>query len=103
MKWSFLIAIGFTAIMGVSTAHANPTMRQPAAAAKNTTISDVVKKVRNDEEGIVVLFTKNSGSYYLKNEVAGFDGFEKKLKESLNEKKTVNVTADSLLNILEVK
>lgn len=75
----------------------------PAAEAKGV-LSDTVKKVREDDDGVVVLFNKNAGSYYLRRDVTGFDGAKKKLQDSFNTKKPVGVTVDSSqLNILEVK
>lgn len=103
MKWAFLMAMTLVVTMGVGTSNAGAQVRKPTAAAQSSTISDVVKKMRADEEGIVILFTKNAGSYYLKNGVADFDSLRKKLEDSLNGKKTVSVKADSSLNILEVK
>ena len=75
-----------------------------AFAEDKSVISDIVKKVREDDEGVVVLFTKNSGSYYLRREVAEFSVSKKKLEDSLASKKPVSVTVEpSQLNILEVK
>lgn len=73
-------------------------------ASESKVISDVVKKVREDDEGVVVLFSANSGSYYLRREVSNFASFRKILEESLKSKKPVSVTVEpSQLNILEVK
>lgn len=75
-----------------------------AFAQDKSVISDIVKKVREDDEGVVILFTKNPGSYYLRREISEFDASKKKLEESLASKKPVSVTVDpSQLNILEVK
>jgi len=73
-------------------------------AAEQSSISDTVKKVREDDDGIVILFEKTAGSYYLRRDVAEFDACKKKLQDSLSSKKPVSVTVDSSqLNILEVK
>lgn len=75
-----------------------------AFAEDKSVISDIVKKVREDDEGVVILFTKNSGSYYLRREIAEFAVSKKKLEDSLASKKPVSVTVEpSQLNILEVK
>lgn len=73
------------------------------ASEERTEVSDVVKKIREDDEGIVVLFTKHQGSYYLRRTTEEFDAYRKKLDDSLKSKKPVSVTADQELNIVEVK
>lgn len=73
-------------------------------AEERNVVSDVVKKLREDDEGLVVLFNKASGSYYLRREMSDFAGGKKKLEESLASKKPVSVTVEpAQLNILEVK
>ncbi len=73
-------------------------------AADQSAISDTVKKVREDDDGIVILFEKTAGSYYLRRDVPDFDAYKKKLQDSLSSKKPVSVTVDATqLNILEVK
>lgn len=75
-----------------------------AFAESKTILSDTVKKVREDDEGVVVLFTKNSGSYYLRRDNVEFVVQKKKLEDSLSAKKPVSVTVEpTQLNILEVK
>lgn len=75
-----------------------------AFAQDKSVISDIVKKIREDDEGVVILFTKNTGSYYLRREIAEFAANKKKLEDSLASKKPVSVTVESSqLNILEVK
>ena len=77
--------------------------RGPAnAPGKN--ITDVVEKVRQDDEGITILFKKSQGSYYLRNTTIDFDKARGKLEKSLSSKKPVQVTVEpEELNILEVK
>lgn len=104
MKWTVPVAMILVAIMGTRIANADSKIvRQPAAAVQSSVISDTVKKIREDDEGLVVLFAKNTGSYYLKRNVVEYDRLRKKLEESMNGKKNVNVSADSSLHILEVK
>lgn len=77
--------------------------RQVASQGKSN-FTDTIKKIRDDDEGIVVLFEKNAGSYYLRRDVADFAGQKKKLEDAFKAKKPVSVTFDSEeLNILEVK
>lgn len=104
MKWTFPVAMILVAMLGIRIANADSkNTRQPAVAVQSSVILDTVKKIREDDEGLVILFAKNAGSYYLKRNVAEFDRLRKKLEESMNGKKIVNVSADSSLYILEVK
>lgn len=104
MKWFLIGVLLFANVMATSRpAEARPSSRQPSAEQRSV-ISDVVKKTREDDEGLVVLFVKNTGSYYLRRDVAQFEAYRKKLEESLSAKKPVSVTVEaSQLNILEVK
>ncbi len=73
-------------------------------ASESTTFTDTIKKIRDDDEGVVVLFNKTTGSYYLRRDVADFEGLKKKLDDAFTAKKPVSVTFDAAqLNILEVK
>lgn len=91
MKWLLLASLVLMGPLNVS-------------AEERTVVSDVVKKVREDDEGVVVLFVKTSGSYYLRRELEDFAASRKKLEDSLSSKKPVSVTVESTqLNILEVK
>ena len=106
MKYALVIAM--LALSMTTNSAAAKVMRGPASqtqvAPASGTLSDVVKKLRDDDEGVVVLFEKTKGSYYLKRDVATFDILRKNLEESLKSKKPVSVTFDpALLNILEVK
>ena len=101
MKW-VLASLFVMATVSMATAETARFHRQVAAAQSN--ITDTVKKIREDDEGIAILFQKNAGSYYLRRDVAEFDSAKKKLQDSLSSKKPVSVTLDSKqLNILEVK
>lgn len=91
MKWLLVVSLMLTSSLGFG-------------AGDRTVVSDVVKKIREDDDGVVVLFTKNPGSYYLRRELAEFPASRKKLEESLSAKKPVSVTVEpTQLNILEVK
>ncbi|WP_374075765.1 hypothetical protein [Bdellovibrio bacteriovorus] len=104
MKWILAAALIFTATMGMNSAEADSKSRKPANAEQRASVTDVVKKLREDDEGLVVLFAKTPGTHYLRRDVAEFDAYRKKLEESLNAKKPVSVTVEaSQLNILEVK
>lgn len=103
MRWAFTLVLIVSAVFLTNITNAENKNRKPAAASDKATISDVVVKMRDDDEGVVVLFSKNTGSYYLKLATANFDNLRKKLDQSLKEKKAITVTADSSLNILEVK
>lgn len=102
MKWILILAVLFSG-MGIYSVESLAKSRKPTAEARSV-ISDVVKKIREDDEGVVILFVKNAGSYYLRRDVAEFDSCKKKLEESLSAKKPVSVTVEpTQLNILEVK
>lgn len=106
MKWILVALMMGATTLGVGSA-AEAVLkktRTPASADQRSEVSDVVKKIREDDEGLVILFNKNAGSYYLRRDVAEFDVYRKKLEESLVGKKPVSVTYEpSQLNILEVK
>ncbi|MEN0058386.1 MAG: hypothetical protein AAGB31_06090 [Bdellovibrio sp.] len=91
--------------MGWSLAEAEaPKKSVPAAQSTTHTHQDVVKKMRDDEDGVVILFVGKKGSFYLRREEGNFTASYEKLRESFNGKKPVSVTFDSVqLNILEVK
>ena len=73
-------------------------------AAGSSQFSDIVKKVREDDEGLVVLFNTNSGSFYLRRDLSAFMNLKSKLEASMKNKKPVSVTIEPVqLNILEVK
>lgn len=77
-----------------------------AAASVGTqpNFQDQVAKLRPDDEGVVVLFEKAKGSYYLPRDTGRFDNLRHILEESLKNKKPVSVTTDaSRLNIVDVK
>ncbi|KHD88705.1 MAG: hypothetical protein OM95_07855 [Bdellovibrio sp. ArHS] len=104
MKWILFAALLATTTVGVNPALARSASRQPANAEEHRSFEDNIKKIREDDEGIVVLFVKNPGSYYLRRDVENFDGLRKKLDEAFKAKKPVSVTFDAVqLNILEVK
>lgn len=103
MKWFLLAAIFAPAFVGWNVATAHPAIRVIASEEK-TTIQDTVKKIREDDEGMMVLFVKAQGSYYLRRSAPEFDSSYKKLQDSLKLKKPVSVTAEQgSLNIVEVK
>ncbi len=101
MKW-FLLAVLLAPVSFISfNATAKPLVR--VMANDNSPFNDTVKKVRADDEGLVVLFSKAIGSFYLRKDNANFDDYKKALEGSLANKKPLSVTVDSDLNILEVK
>lgn len=102
MKWLLVAAFLASAGLYAGTAEARVPVRI-IASEERTEVTDVVKKIREDDEGIVVLFTKHQGSYYLRRTTEEFDAYRKKLDDSLKSKKPVSVTADQELNIVEVK
>lgn len=101
MKWILIAALIMPVGFGALAAEAKPTVR--VIANDNAPIQDSVKKIREDDEGLVILFTKAIGSFYLRRTVEEFDAYRKVLETSLKDKKPVSVTVDSQLNILEVK
>lgn len=104
MKRALLLATTLITFAVVAADAASVPRKLASTEGQRTTVTDTVKKVREDDEGLVVLFQKNAGTYYLRRDVAEFDAIRKKLEASLNEKKPVSVTVESSqLNILEVK
>lgn len=109
MRPSIFIAAATLVIFGFGLAQAHSLASRrlastASAASAATTVSDVVKKLRPDDEGLVVLLEKNKGSYYLRRDVEAFDTYRKLLEEGLKSKKPVSVTFEpTQLNILEVK
>lgn len=78
--------------------------RMMASDSGTKSLEDTVKKLRDDDEGVVVLFVNTKGNYYLRRESNDFDADHEKLKASLNEKKPVSVIVETdSLNIVEVK
>lgn len=105
MKTFAVLVCALFSFFAVSASHAGPTQknRQVASQGKSK-FTDTIKKIRDDDEGVVILFNANSGSYYLRRDVADFEGLKKKLNEAFKANKPVSVTFDSAqLNILEVK
>lgn len=91
-------------IVSVNMAEAGSNIKSREVASGSSKFTDTIKKIRDDDEGVVVLFNSNSGSYYLRRDVADFELLKKKLDEALKSKKPVSVTFDAAqLNILEVK
>lgn len=106
MKILLLVLFGVVFVMGIKAAEAGIVTKKPrtVANAEKSTFTDTVKKIRDDDEGSVILFNSNAGSYYLRRDVADFEVLKKKLDEAFKNKKPVSVTFDSAqLNILEVK
>lgn len=105
---TLLVAIFLAAfaLISISPAQAGLSIKGKRATASEgqNSFTDTIKKLRDDDEGLVVLFSKNTGSYYLRRDVADFEGQKKKLEEAFKAKKPVSVTFDAdQLNILEVK
>ncbi len=108
MKLQFIFS---ALVLGFAFSHvseAKKEARQVAQEVSAATLKDTVKKLREDDEGIVVLFEKDKGSYYLRRDLAEFDACKKQLEVSLKSKApnrvSVTVSYDSAqLNILEVK
>lgn len=103
MKHFLMLAIFVSMSCSFNIANAKEASAKASAESRNS-VNDVVQKIREDDEGLVVLFAKASGSYYLRRDVAQFDVYRKKLEVSKQSKKPVSVTAEpTQLNILEVK
>ncbi|KYG66299.1 hypothetical protein AZI86_04380 [Bdellovibrio bacteriovorus] len=105
MKMVLFLICALFSFVGVNHAQAGLAVknRQVASQGKST-FTDTIKKIRDDDEGTVILFNANAGSYYLRRDVADFDAMKKKLNDAFKANKPVSVTFDSTqLNILEVK
>lgn len=99
------IFIGFlvSIYVGHTSAYAVRSVRV-VASEDQVTVKDVVKKVREDDEGVVILLKANSGNYYLRRTHSGFDSALQKLKKSEKSGTAVTLTADKAeLNIIDVK
>lgn len=96
-------ALAFAFAVEAKTPSRGPASEAPAVATGNKVLKDSVKKFREDDDGVVVFFTKTKGSYYLRRVNVKFDALKAKLDESLKTKAEISVTYDSAeLNILEV-
>lgn len=106
MKFFMLpIFIGFIASLyvGHTSAYAIRSVRV-VASEDQLTVKDVVKKIREDDDGAVIMLKQNQGNYYLRRTHSAFDNTLKKLKQSEKAGTPVTVTADKAeLNILDVK
>lgn len=106
MKWILVTAmlLSVTMLSTNSEASAKKTQRKAASATEKNSFTDTIKKIRDDDEGVVVMFNKEPGSYYLRRDIADFDALREKIEEAFKAKKPVSVTFDGAqLNILEVK
>lgn len=105
MRYFVFIALVISSVaLTAFTTGQKPALRKVASEEVSKTISDVVKKIREDDEGLVVLFEKNAGSYYLQRANENFARAQASLQKSLKDKKPVSVTVEVAdLNILEVK
>lgn len=102
MKWILISLFVVSSTFEARATEDKKTDRKIATAVP--AIIDTIKTVREDDEGVVVLFSKNAGSYYLRRNTVEFEGLKKKLQDSFDSKKPVGVRLDpSKLNILEVK
>jgi biopolymer transport protein ExbD len=104
MKWWVLLLVPTAVFVFSENSKAQMVFRVPASEAKKATIQDQVEKMRDDDDGIVVLFAKAKGNHYLRRDVANFENLRLALQKSLKEKKPVSVIVDSnTLNIVDVK
>lgn len=104
LKRSLVLSVAAVSMSFIWTAQAHTIPTRVIASVESKSLKDTVKKIREDDEGVVVLFVKATGSYYLRRTNANFDAIKKKLDESLKAKAAISVTYDSAeLNILEVK
>jgi biopolymer transport protein ExbD len=96
------IALAYSFTAGAKTPSRGPASEAPAESTSKV-LKDTVKKVREDDDGVVILFTKTKGSYYLRRVNVKFDALKVKLDQSLKNKAEISVTYESTeLNILEV-
>lgn len=105
MKMVLVLVCALFSFVSVNHAEAgSPVKKRQVASQAKSTFTDTIKKIRDDDEGSVVLFNANAGSYYLRRDVADFEATKKKLNDAFKANKPVSVTFDSAqLNILEVK
>lgn len=95
MKY-FLFAISILVIflLGVSDAVA-----QSAAP----TITDTVVRIKEDDDGKIIMLKKAPQAYYLTYSTPGFDSVLSALTKSQTQKAAVKITTDSKLNILKAE
>lgn len=95
MKY-FLVAVSLLVIFlfGVSEALAQSTA---------TTITDTVVRIKEDDDGKIIMFKKAPQAFYLTYSTPEFDAVLSKLSKSHTQKSAVKVTTDSKLNILKAE
>lgn len=104
MKWWSLLFVPLVVFTLTERSQAQVAFRAPASKARTTTVKEAVLKMRDDDEGVVVLFVKAKGNHYLRREMPNFDKLREALQNSMNEKKPVSVIVESeTLNIVDVK
>ncbi|WP_041578017.1 hypothetical protein [Bdellovibrio bacteriovorus] len=103
MRWLVVVAFVAPVFTGLNLAQAGPSIRL-VASEHSTITADTVKSIRADGNGLLVVFVKTAGTYYLDRDVINFETYRKKLEESLKHQKPVSVKAEQhQLNIVEVK
>jgi len=95
MKY-FLFAISILVIFlfGVSDA---------LAQSSKATITDTVVRIKEDDDGKIILFKNASQAYYLVYSTPEFDSVLSVLTKSQTQKSAVKITTDSKLNILKAE
>ena len=109
---TFILLAFLLSITVMDHAEARTLKRKPAQSeaasegseGQQVQFTDFVVKIKEDDGGVNVLFSKKKETYYLALDTANYDSMRKSLEESLKSKNPVSVTADSSLsNIVEVK
>lgn len=79
-----------------------PTIAQNAGS-KTSTIIDSVSKIKEDDEGKIVLLTQNKKVLYLKNDQKNYENLLSEISNSLQFKSSLKFKTDSNLNIIDAK
>ena len=95
MKY-FLFAISILVILLVGVSDA-------LAQASTPTLTDTVVRIKEDDDGKIIMLKNASQVYYLTYSTPGFDSVLSTLTKSQSQKSAVKITTDSKLNILKAE
>lgn len=73
-----------------------------AKAQTNPTFSDTVVRIKEDDDGKLIVLSKTKQILYLMYNTPNFDSMINALNKSHSEKSSVIITTDSRLNVIKV-
>lgn len=74
-----------------------------STASKSSIIIDSVSKIKEDDEGKIVLLNQNKKVLYLKNDQKNYENLLSEISNSLQFKSSLKFKTDSNLNIIDAK